>query len=243
MKDELVGLLEFDGLHEAEQFTGKSIHEDESTVSLGMLLNISCNKKKEQVLQERGDVHWGMPLSEYLLTLKRFGFREVLHIPFKKKYDVGVLEDHFFVLWHEKGILLKFDTYFGNDINGGSFFYNVEILNGDAKLFYSAAPISSGGLTQDKKVFTGYHDCREAVLHTIQRFELFGTFLKTWVETPFILLIHHGDRINNENFKVSSKRMMELTKQRMLMLPEEVQKAINVPKFIEEHCNEEERPV
>lgn len=118
---EILDLLKRDGLHEAEQATGKSYKESPETLSLGMHHTISLNKQKEKALKEIGDTTFSMKTEDYLKIVTDFGFELLRKIDFIGHNNNNESQ---YVMYHNKyGILLNFDT-FHDTINGGNFYYN-----------------------------------------------------------------------------------------------------------------------
>jgi hypothetical protein len=63
-------------------------------------------------------------------------------------------------------------------------------------------------------IYSGYHDCREAIKFNIKQLSDNGTFLKYWVDMPWIWLCHYSD-------KSDYKR---ITQERITKLPEYIRK-------------------
>jgi hypothetical protein len=71
-------------------------------------------------------------------------------------------------------------------------------------------------------VWSGEHDCREALKFNINRLSDNGTFLKKWKEQPFIYLVHHGDT------EIEGYSYGDINGKRISMLPKHIQEAIGV---------------
>jgi len=69
----------------------------------------------------------------------------------------------------------------------------------------------------------GGGDCREALKYNIEQLELNGSFVKPWVERPFLWLLHYMDT------KVEGYRYEKINAERIAMLPEEVRVAAISP--------------
>ena len=72
-----------------------------------------------------------------------------------------------------------------------------------------------------KIIWTGDHDCREALILNLTRLEQNGKFV-AWGKPPFVWALHHAD-IKREDYNYK-----ELTLKRMLACPAFVQKAVNL---------------
>ena len=68
-------------------------------------------------------------------------------------------------------------------------------------------------------IYSGHHDCREALKMHINNLAIHGTFVKDWIEQPFLWLLHHVDEHKSDNYKkINSKRIK--------MLPDNIQSII-----------------
>lgn len=127
VKNEINEALDFDGLYEAEKFTGKSYKDDESTSALGFLATIENNKRKEKLLSSLDDTIFNETEEEYLRKVTDFGFETIYKESFMGKTYFGdeeTIEERFYIMFHRKySILLCWDTFRGHR-NGGNFYYN-----------------------------------------------------------------------------------------------------------------------
>jgi len=206
----------------------KSVLDVEKTIkNLNDLHNVkNINIKAEFellkacVLAERGDVYRGMKISDYLLTLKRFGFKEIYSLNFQSK--LSNQEETFYVLWHDEfGILLECESFQIKNgckyMSCGNFYYNIKSLDNDLLKNY----METGMFKND--ILIGKHRAYEAVILNIENLRIFGDFIKPWKDSSLIMLVHHGDFYENEH----KKEIKEITKNRFKSLPEYVQKMIN----------------
>jgi hypothetical protein len=215
---ELHDTLRTDPIAVAEQVTGVSYKEDEGTLGLGVLMHMSHGARKREMLEERDDTTFSNDLDRYLRIIGEEGFQKILELDFTKRETA----EKFFVFYHfEDGILLSFDTYGGDSVNGGKFRYNIK-PNGTTKDFAESQCTSSGGYTEHdgEMIWSGDHDCREALRHHIAMLRENGTFVKDWVKPPFLWLLHHGDIEGEYDYDA-------INAERIAMFPEEVQKAIS----------------
>lgn len=187
------------------------------------------NALKRAAMVVTGDTTFSNTIDTYLAIAKGVGFKVVLELPFtvKQSYDEQPRDEKLFVLWRADGILLVFDT-FEKDVNGGNFYYNwLAHQYGDR---HGATSSGSYILPPGKKwsevemtnlVWAGSHDCREGLKFHIRQLEKYGKFLPKWEGKPFLWLLHHGDHANDKPYDYEA-----INKERIAMLPPEVQEAI-----------------
>jgi hypothetical protein len=122
LRKKILELQKFDGLHEAEQVTGKSYKEDKGTESLGFLLHIEKGAAMREMLSQVGDTQFSNKVNDYLRITSGFGFEVAYQESFKDLERNK--EESLYVLFNkELGIILCFDTY-GENVNGGDVYYN-----------------------------------------------------------------------------------------------------------------------
>lgn len=216
--DELTELLHSDGLAMAEKITGKSYKEDEGTQGLGFLFHMDINQRKRELLESRDDTTFSNTLNRYQRIITQYGFREVLHLPFEGNYG----PDDFYVYWHDDGLLLSFDTFtWSSDkeqtVNGGKVRYNWRPNEG----LENRWELTSSGHFQDS-VWSGDHDCREALIFNLEQLRANGEFINPWVDTPWLWMLHYMDT------KIEGYDHKAITAERVAMLPDEVRRAIGV---------------
>ena len=159
---------------------------------------------------------WLTKTSEYLKTIKKIDFEQLLKVDFKGEENRN---EAFYIFWDAKrGILLCFDTY-GININGGHFYYNWIPKDRRAAYKYS----SSGGFEKHniEMMWVGYHDWRENIEENIKNLSKDGEFVVPWIKQPFLWLLHYKDK---EAW--TSGGYKEVNKRRIAMLPKGVQVAI-----------------
>jgi hypothetical protein len=110
-------------------------------------------------------------LDRYLEIAKSIGFEVVYVEPFKSDG-----RDETRIVLHRPGIILKFDTYHSDSVNGGNFFYNWKPFG---HLSRRMGVTSSGQWygEGDLWVWGGDHDCRENLKQNIANLEIYGCFL------------------------------------------------------------------
>jgi hypothetical protein len=224
--EEIRKILNRDPLAEAEQVTGRSYKDSKFTSFIGLQNHLEATADRQQVMLETGDTFYGDTLDRYMLIAKGIGFEIVLDIPFVNPRDKT--QNHFFILWNNE-ILLCFDTWNGDKVNGGKFYYNWIPKSKE----YPRLILSSGSWeTPEMDLWSGDHDCREALKFKISELNRYGSFLPEWKKQPYLWLIHYGDEKDVEmncgdNWKMRSHEYKNITKDRINMLPEHVIKAIS----------------
>jgi len=147
------------------------------------------------------DTHMGMCEADFVLVANDLGFLITLGEPF----DVDDRKETFMVMWHPAGVLLKYDTYFGN-INSASIFYNWEPHNkaiisakGAPKLtssgiwYPSPQDIREGRGTEDDWVWGGDWDVRVSLKLNFKNLLKYGKFIKPWKYDTGLNLLHFVD--------------------------------------------------
>lgn len=216
MENELKSRLAMDALQVAEDLTGTSYKEDESTVWLGMALAQENGKRKAELLTAQLDSTFSSTLDYYEKVLAAEGFSKVfeMEIP-NDPADENEYHDRYFIYWHPDGLLLSFDSYFGNSVNGGHIYFNFRPT--DVKEFRNLQlPVSGGcpaGLCESI-------DCREAIRYYLGKMRENGSFLHVWEKRPFLWLLHYMDT------KTEGYDYKAITESRIAQLPEYVRNAI-----------------
>lgn len=211
----LAAMLRSDAFSEAERITGKSYKTDAITESIGVWLQMRKSEQNERALRDADDTVFVSTVDDYLRIAEKEGFSVVL----KDDFTTGRGADSLYILWHDDGILLVFDTY-GKHVNGGRFYYNIALRPG--KIPHDA--LSSGGVVftgeDGTRLWSGYHDCREALRLHLRRLRSVGSFLREWSGVPFLWLKHHGEK--ERDYSTANA-------ERIARLPERVRNAIRVP--------------
>ena len=221
MDTNLKDLLDFDPLGTAEKLTGKYSGDDDDTVFLGMMLAQQMSARKRAALHARSDTAMGDTVERYCGIVEMNGFEKVLTIPF---HSDSSGEEMFYVYAHHQGLLLVFDTYRAKHVNGGKLYYNWSPASDE----FGGWPTSSGGcvLRKDTRecvrpyVWSGDHDCREALIYHIRALRDTGNFHSCWVDRPFLWLLHHQDT------EVPGYEYKRINAERILMLPAWAQEMI-----------------
>lgn len=279
---ELLNIMKIDPLHVAEQLSGKSYKEDESTTLLGFAIQMDKSNELQRRLSELGDTQFSNQLDDYLKIVQSFGFEIIYQAPF---ISDNKTEQHF-ILWHnDLSILLNFDTFtwegHAPGVNGGHFYYNWSPHCGN----WSSGVTSSGGFVSEKDmphltmwekdfsspyyipnfpdtikwednityeewklqnkpielkhaelweqaikegkrvVWSGDHDCREALITKIKALFENGIFLKDWKECAFPWLTNYSDhKGSNRQFPFTD--LYEKTTQIINTFPDHIKKSI-----------------
>jgi hypothetical protein len=220
LKDE----LRRDPIADAEKEMGLSYKDPNGGDAVaweGMSKMWASSARKTEILKGRRDTLFSSPLDYYQEVIEENGFEKVLEIPFHS-WDK---DESFFVYWHPDGLLLCFDTFGSDKVNGGKVYYNWETTNRerDWRITSSYSPVECSDEGEDYYFcLAGDHDCREALIHNINQLRENGNFLKIWRKKPFLWFLHHGDK--DENGKVDHYE--DVNAERIAMLPQHVQDAI-----------------
>lgn len=221
---ELKDILEFDPIDDAERKTGQSYKTSKFTAALGFISHLEHTANKHTVLAQLDDTSMATPLPDYLRIVKEIGFETVYHESFLyKKYGHT---DEQYIMWRN-GVLLSFDTWHGNKVNGGNFYYNWR-YNVEKYWEYT----SSGHIHKTENVYVGHHDCREAIRFHIRKLEENGSFLPVWIETVRPWLINYNDshkveELYGDNWTLRMKEYDRINKEKIERLPKNIQEAIN----------------
>lgn len=229
-EDALRQALRVDGLALAEDVTGKSYKEDKDTEALGVFFHLTNGAEKRRLLENTGDTTILNTVDRYHRIIEGLGFYQVLDIPFLGRVygEEEARPEHFYVFWEpSRGILLKFDTHNTVNVNGGKFYYNwrpTDPANKDNWRCTSSGRWCNYGTPE--AVWSGDHDCREAVKFHIAELEANGSFVTPWTDAPHLWLIHYNETPEryDRNFDYGA-----ITKARIAMLPADVQAALNIP--------------
>lgn len=215
--------LNYDPVDQAEKLAENFGLRGNDRNALILKMAIQSGADKRALLEGLGDTTLSNTVVRYKDVLAELGFEEVLAIPFAApQYGYN---EHYYVYAHRDGLLLTFDTYGGENQNGGHLYYNWKIEDRNDKLGCT----SSGCFARDaydrgEYVWVGHHDAREALKRNIRKLRENGQFLTQWIEQPFLWLLHYMDTKNDDyDYKA-------INAERIAMLPEWVQKMIGTNK-------------
>ncbi len=204
-------ILEFDAIDAAEKMG----------LSAGacLLLSMSHNLQKGQVLEGLGDTHFAMSLDKYIEVIESAGFVLAKRFEFER--------DDYYIYWKD-GLLLAFDSYGRKSVNGGNIYYNWR-RNDDVSLTETFRLMSSGCWSEDRKVWVGDHDCREALLFNMNRLVLRGKFLPKWQYKPSLWLIHYEEYPPQDmQWQERHEILQECTRKKLLALPAHLQEYLAI---------------
>lgn len=223
--NEIRKILNRDGLAEAEQQTGKSYKESEFSQLIGFQNHLEATADRELAMLITGDTSFSNVTERYLEIATGIGFEIVAKIPFEATDRHTTRQEQMFILWNN-GILLYFDTYHGK-VNSGKFYYNWTPKSKD----YPRSILSSGSWeSSEMNLWSGDHDCREALKFNISELKIYGNILNPWKkkERPWLINYADTEKTKEMNFRESSPIYKSINEQRISMLPQNVREAITV---------------
>jgi len=200
----LADLLRRDPLKEVEDLTGVSYKEAEKIPGgNGFILGhaISVNLQKKAALDAVNDTTYSMNVDRYIGIVVEEGFDPCLADTFYSQSSEQM--ETYYVFWHPDGILLAFDSWNGK-VNGGSFYYNWKPKDQDDPCS-SWKILSSGSWEEfdDEWIWSGNHDCREALRLHLRELRQEGEFVCPWKIKPFMWLLHHGEDTANKEARLA----------------------------------------
>lgn len=227
----LQSLLDFDPLGAAEEIRGTSYKDDQGTTALGFALMQNSHQMRTEALEARDDTTFYNKLDRYTRIIEQDGFELVLKEDFLSRDGKP---EAFFIYWHARdNLVLEFDTYQTENVNGGNVYYNwVPHPYYDSHDWYKA--VHSGGFDnyddEERRVWSGYTDCREALIFELDKLRHYGTFVNPWRGDARLWLAHHGDTLNivdDPHHTKAIDRSKFVTRMRVCRLPLEVLEAIS----------------
>lgn len=223
---ELDTLLNFDPLDTAERLLDT---RGSDAIGLGMLMAMRHNATKRTVLEANDDTSFSNIVERYVRIVQELGFEQVLALPFTGRMfnDDPPVNEMFYIFAHRDGMILCFDTYMTNDVNGAHLYYNIEFNGID---HYNHCALTSNGSWVEYEVdreqrivngvWSGHHDAREGLRHTISEIRANGVLLQKWKANPFLWLLHYMDT-KTENYDYKA-----INAERLAMCPEWVRNMI-----------------
>lgn len=235
-------VLNIDSLLEAEKITGLSYKESEVTSQLGLALHLKNNEDKNALLTLNGDTTHSNKVDRYLEITTGLGFKIVLEEPFESES----YKEKLFILYHPEGILLNFDTFGETSVNGGQYSYNWKPHSWSEFSKFKGCITSSGNWNSKEDLFddqsdksdyiwSGYHDCREAIKYHISLLKEHGNFINPWQHCNYLNIMNYKDwkspgylASSADSWQESFKYSDNLTKNRIRKCPKEVQDMVGV---------------
>lgn len=203
--------LNFDALSHAEELTGNSYKTDADTEWLGVALHLAHSQTKRDLLKGAGDTYWAQPMPEWMAVVEGLGF-ELVHVE-----PIPSTEDVYRIWWRDDGLLLKADSYWGDkSVNSASVVFN---FDGPRNSMHQCSN-GFAGERDGRQVWYGDRDAREGLRFALDRMERTGRFVRPWVKTPFLWLLHYQDA------KAKGYDHQAITKARIAQLPAHIQECI-----------------
>lgn len=162
------------------------------------------------------DTGFSNHVGDYKQIITEIGFQQVLYETFRSSTNHS---NESFEIWFncKDGTLLRFDTYFAEDINSAHLY-----LNWKPKDRLRIPTILSGHSTNG--IWSGDFDAREKLVSKIQSLKEYGKFVTPWVELPYLWLLHYEDTRNG----FGSYDPDAITNKRLDLLPLNVKVAIGL---------------
>jgi len=144
-------------------------------------------------LTKLDDTPFSCPADTYLRVVQEEGFQIIYQDNWtgKRRYEQEAHSETHYVLWHDDGLLLNYDTHHGHR-NAGNVYFNWKSNNQED--LWPGIGIS-GGLEVPKGMdrmtaprehlfFCGHMDSREAIRYKLNRLRREGSFIKQWMHSP-----------------------------------------------------------
>lgn len=211
-----------DCLSDAERLTGQSYKTSKETESIGLILHLNNVQDRNRLLKLTDDTTHSNALADYLRIAFDERFVQVQHLRFVGKNNEQ--ESMYFLFHPRDAILLVFETYGENHVNGGKFYYCWK-PNSNKPEF--GRHLSSGGWKEidGQWFYGGDHDCREALRFHLRELRSLGSFVNPWVVDNHLWLCNYMDCDGSYD----SEKYKAINRARLALLPHEVRKAINKP--------------
>ena len=238
--EELQSILDTDPLDLAEKLTGKSYKTDKETELLGLGMHITHVQFRKQILESIGDTTFSNTLERYLRIIGGMGFEEALKIPFKGSgySENDPIDEVFYIFIHRtKGLMLYFDTFGGDSVNGSHLLFAWKPIDGkEYSVHYSGGWESESdpkwrhnpkyeerGMPEDSYI-PGSIDAREAFKHQVKQLDNNGTLLVPWpkYDGRFMWLLHYMDT-KEEGYDYKT-----ISAERIAMMPQWARDVINM---------------
>jgi hypothetical protein len=174
-------------------------------------------------------------LMNFYSMLKVLGLKKFYRFRF---FGSNEQEENFYVYFYKKyGIVLVFDTFSGDHVNGGHYYYQWKSFVAFDNEEFNNDGLSSGGWKEinGEWIWEGHGDCREDMEEDITILLQRGTFITPWVKHDSIFVptfVHYGDHLIKDDmnwdagYELYKKACKEKGPERMNMLPVYVQEAI-----------------
>lgn len=211
LDEQIKEAMAFDPIAAIEKATGKSYKEDERIALASIPLGIAAGERKKELLMLKDDSYFDITIPDFIRLLGRMGFSKVL------EEDIPGGEGNKYRIFWRSGVIVSFDSYWGDEsVNGGSA-YLVTRTNEEGR-----RPTRSGNgwIDYDNRILHADHDVREGLRMFLEEVERNGEILSKWPSRPFLWLLHYMDT------KEPGYDYKKITQARIERLPQEVQDAI-----------------
>lgn len=219
-------LLNFDSLAQAEDFTGLSYKDDETTMALGMLMHIENGQRKRDALQAANDTHWGIKFLDAVDIFLDLGFEPIYAQikPDNREYGKGQ-PVHYNAYWRG-GILLIMESH-EDSLNKANIYFNWRRHDGQTQWPDWDLGLSGGWerhtggydgiLADDPWTLVVSTDMREGARRKLERIEsLDGFILPEWAFQPFLHFVSYvEERAEADDYEGSRKLYLAQTAEKI----------------------------
>ena len=211
--DKIKEALEFDAIYECEKVFGNKHHseftEEENKFSLGVfMLN---NKRKEELLKEANDTHFGMTWDEFESIVTSNGFK----IGYEERFPYEDHEEKGVIFYREDGLIIWATSFWNmKSVNGGTMYGEIKLNNVNDRC--NIPQCSNGFYDYENGKLNFSTDIREGLIWFIKEMKKYGEFIpKFEEENKFLWFVNfHEDKQNGYDFeKISKEKMNKFSKE------------------------------
>lgn len=226
-------LLKMDPLLDAEKITGKSYKEDDSTASLGMIMQVAKASQVQDEMLIRDDTFYNMTFDYALNIIADLGFEEVYtQSKPDNRYSQDRLPVVYKIFWRG-GVLLSIESYswetkeelkvnkldfFGNWIPDSAKTSQWSPVSGSGG-FRRRTPGFDGEIEGDPWMLVMRWDGRTALRHNLARIEAEGTFQDHWVSAQGLYLHSFVEEPVRDPSNYDASWLSESTDAKITLLP------------------------
>ena len=231
LKEMVQEVMSIDPLLEAEKITGQDYKASQDTTMLGFAIMQKVNQEKQALLTMLHDTHMRITYREFQDIAIHAGF-----IPIYQEDIPDPEYKNIFQMWwnKDKSILMRSESYFGKSeedrgsVNSAEIYYSWKPNDNNDRGNYTSSghfvdpnnPQNRLDIKWEACIWQGNHDVREGLNLIIERLSNHGTFMKTWVEFPFIWLLNYMEP------KKEGYNHKEITDKKISTFPKEIQQAM-----------------
>lgn len=231
MNNEIERALNFDPIAEAEKVTGKGHWSgfDSADNSLALLMGITSNANKKDLLAQANDTYFGMSWSYFIDQLFSRGFKLGTAWRFTDDKYGEIHEEVAVIYYREDGILIFAESYSNaTSVNSGKCWYELEFsdeANSTGDAFRRI--IRTGGMHAEKKL-NNQIDIREGLFHKLETAAECGKFIPVWEHNTFLWISDYVESRLISGYKSEDYgvEMHKLTSKHISACPEIVQKMV-----------------